>query len=85
MLPATGVVLTGKVAVVCPAATVTLAATVAAPLSLDNATTAPPAGAALPKVTVPVEALPPVTVDGLTETADRLGGLIVSVALCVPL
>ena len=43
-----------KFALVDPAATVTLAGTVAAEvLSLDSDTTAPPAGAALDNVTVP--------------------------------
>ena len=82
---ATGLVLTEKVAVVAPAATVTLAGVVAEGSLLDSVTTAPPAGAALPRVTVPVEELPPVTVEGLRDSEDSVGGLIVSVAVCVPL
>ena len=78
----TGVVVTGKSAVVAPAATVTLAATVAAALPLDSVTTAPPAGAALLRVTVPVEEFPPTTVAGLNDTAESTGGLMVRVADC---
>ena len=81
----TAMVLTGKLAVVAPAATVTLAGTVAAALLLDSATSAPPAGAALLSVTVPVEDSPPFTLAGLTETAESTGGLIVRVVFCVPL
>jgi hypothetical protein len=81
----TAVVLTEKVAVVAPAATVTLPATVAAALSLDSVTEAPPAGAGLLSVTVPVEEFPPKTVVGFNETDETAGGLIVRVAVCVPL
>ena len=80
----TAVVVTGKVVVVAPAATVTLAGTVAMVLSLDSVTTAPPAGAGLLKVTVPVEELPPVTLVGLKVRFESTGGLMVSVAVCVP-
>ena len=76
---------TGKVAVVAPSATVTLAGTVAASLSLDNVTTAPPIGAGLFRVTVPVEDSPPTTLAGFNDTAESAGGLIVSVAVCIPL
>ena len=56
-----------KLALVAPAATVTLAGTVATPvLLLDRLTTAPPLGAAALSVTVPVDELPPVTLDGLS-------------------
>jgi len=55
-------VVTVKVAVVAPAATVTLAGTVAAAvLLLDKPTDRPPVGAALPRVTVPVDEVPPIT------------------------
>ena len=67
----TGVV-TVNVPVVEPAATVTLAGTVA--LVLDRATTMPVDGAALVRVTVPVEELPPTTEVGLTLTAERAAG-----------
>ena len=75
-----------NVALVAPAATVTFAGTVAAAvLLLPSVTTAPPAGAALLNVTVPVEEAPPVTAAGLTDTEETVGAFTVSVALCVPL
>jgi hypothetical protein len=64
------IVVTVKVAVVLPAATVTLAGTVAAVLLLDRATEMPPLGAEPLKVTVPVAEVPPVTLVGLTETEE---------------
>ena len=80
----TGLVLTVKDAVVPSAGTVTLGGTVAAPvLLLDSETTAPPLGAAALSVTVPVEALPPVTVDGLRVSEESVGGVTVSAADCV--
>jgi hypothetical protein len=82
---ATPVVVIVKVAVVAPAVTVTLAGTVAAALLLDNATDAPPAGAALLRVTVPVEELPPTTLVGFTVRLEIVAGLIVSVAVLEPL
>lgn len=81
----TPLVVIEKVAVVAPAGTVTLGGTVAAALLLDSATVAPPAGAAPPKVTVPVEPLPPTSVAGLTVRLESTGGLMVSVAVRVPL
>jgi hypothetical protein len=72
---ATGFVLTVKLALVAPAATVTLDGTVATfVLLLDRLTTAPPLGAGPLNVTVPVEELPPVTLDGLNVSEAR-GGL----------
>jgi len=80
----TGLVLTVKVAVVPPPGTVTLAGTVAAPvLLLDSDTTAPPLGAELLSVTVPLDELPPVTLDGLTLSEESVGGVTVSEAVCV--
>ena len=79
-------VVTVNVALVVPAATVTLAGTVAAAvLLLASVTTAPPAGAALLNVTVPVAEAPPVTAVGLRDTELSAGGFTVSVAPCVPL
>ena len=78
---ATAVVVTVKVAVVAPAATVTLAGTVAAALLLDKPTDSPPVGAALPKVTVPVDEVPPVTAVGLNVTDETTGGFTVNDAV----
>lgn len=90
MVAVTEAVVTVNVAVVAPAATVTLAGTAAiAVLALLNVTTAPPLGAALLNVTVPCEELPPVTVVGFSVTEERLAGgggcVTVSVALLVTL
>ena len=72
----TEVVATVKVVLVAPAATVTLAGTLAAAvLLLVSVTTAPPAGAAALKVAVPVEKLPPTTLVGFTDTADKLAAV----------
>ena len=78
---ATGIVETVKVAEVAPAATVTVAGTVALALLLDNDTTSPPTGAALPMVTVPVELEPPTTEVGFTLTAVTRGAVTVSDAV----
>src|SRR5712671_495213 len=60
-------VVTVKLALVAPAATVTLDGTLAEPgRLLDRLTTVPPVGAALDSPTVPVEGLPPLTLAGLT-------------------
>ena len=82
----TGLVDTVNVAVVRPAATVTLAGTVAtAVLLLDNATTAPPAGAAEVSVTVACDGFPPTRLAGLRATDEiaAAGGFTVSKALPV--
>src|SRR5262245_28550826 len=68
----TATVVMVKFAVVEPAATVTLPGTVAVVELLLSVTTAPPAGAALVRVTVPCALLPPTTEVGFTLTADRL-------------
>jgi hypothetical protein len=81
----TATVPTANVIVVAPPGTVTLLGTVAAAWSLDRATTAPPAGAALLSVTVPVEGLPPTNVAGLSDTLLSVGALMVKVAVCGPL
>jgi hypothetical protein len=71
---ATDAVVTVNVALVAPAATVTLAGTVAAAvLLLVSVTTAPPAGAALVNVAVPVEPFPPTTLVGLTASEANVG------------
>jgi hypothetical protein len=86
---ATALVITENVAVVAPAATVTLAGTCAAVvLLLVNPTVAPPVGAAPLNVTVPVDDVPPVTLVGFRETEDNdtaAAGFTVSVAVLVPL
>ena len=72
---ATALVLTVNVALVAPAATVTLDGTVVAVmLLLETATVTPPAGAAPLSVTVPVEEFPPVTLVGFSESAERETG-----------
>ena len=77
-------VLTVKVALVALPGTVTLAGTLATPgLLLDRLTTAPPLGAGALSVTVPVEELPPVTLDGLRLSAESVGGVTVSEAVRV--
>ena len=58
---ATALVVTVKVALVPPAAMVTLAGTEAAALLSESWTTAPPAGAGPSIMTVPVTGVPPVT------------------------
>jgi hypothetical protein len=81
----TTLVVTVNVAVVAPAATVTLAGVVADALLSAKVTTTPPAGAGPVMVTVPVEELPPIRLAGFMETAESATGLIVSAAVCVPL
>ncbi len=80
-------VFTVKVTPVAPAGTVTLEGTLAAPLSLESATCAPPAGAGPLSVTVPVEdCRPPTTLVGLSvneETVGSGGGVTVRVIAVV--
>jgi hypothetical protein len=84
---ATALVLTVKVALVAPAGTITLEDTLAAPLSLERATCAPPAGAGPLSVTVPVEdCVPPMALVGFMareETVGRGGGITRSAAAWV--
>ena len=79
-------VVTWNAAVVEPAATVTLAGTVATEvLLLDKVTTVPPLGAGLLRVICPVEEFPPLTLVGLraSENVGGDGGVTVSEAFCV--
>ena len=69
----TALVFTENVALVAPAATVTLDETVADMLLLERLTMAPPLGAAPLRVTVPVEGDPPVTVLGLSVIEVSVG------------
>jgi hypothetical protein len=81
---ATGVVVIVKVALVAPAAIVTLAGTCAAAvLLLCRVTSAPPVGAAPFNVTVPVELFPPTTEVGFLVSELRVGAFTVSVAFLV--
>jgi len=82
----TVVVVTAKVTLVPPGATVTVDGTVADALSLDSETEMPPLGAALLKVTVPVEDVPPVTLVGLRDTDDSATeGVMVSAVVLLTL
>jgi hypothetical protein len=78
---ATLVVVMVKVVDMLPAGTVTLAGTVAAGSPLESVTTAPPEGAEVLSVTVPVELAPPVTLVGFRATEEKTadGGSTVSV------
>ena len=76
-LGAVGKVDTVNVAVCCPAGTVTLTGTEAfAGCELASFTTSPPLGAGADRLTVPVEALPRITLDGFrpSEAMVAAGG-----------
>ena len=81
---ATALVFTGNVALVAPAGTATLEGTLTAPLLLESASCAPPAGAGPLNVTAPVEdCAPPITLVGFSvseETVGSGGGVTVSEA-----
>ena len=79
----TAVVEMVNVADVAPAATDTVAGTVAFVELDESETTIPPEPAGPVKVTVPVEDTPPMTVLGATEMLAIVGGLMVSVAVLV--
>jgi hypothetical protein len=67
----TTLVLTVNVALVVPAATVTLAGVLAAAvLLLESVTWAPPVGAGPLNVTVPVDEFPPTTLVGFSVSAE---------------
>ena len=68
---ATALVLIVNVAPDAPAATVTLEGTLATDVSLLERITCAPAGATPLNVTVPAEEFPPVTLGGLSESAER--------------
>jgi hypothetical protein len=77
-------VVTVKVAVVAPAATVTRAGNVAtAVLLLDKVTTAPAAGACPVRVTVPVDDIAPITELGLRVTDDSVADVTVRLPVLV--
>ena len=74
-----------NVALVIPAATVTLVGMVATPASLlESVTIAPPGGAGVLKLTVPVDTAPPRTLGGARLNAESVGGVTVMTALVVP-
>jgi len=77
-------VVTVNVAVVAPARTVTEEGTVALLPVAESETTKPPAGAADPRVIVPVELAGPITVVGLSAIAIA-GTVTVKTALAPPL
>lgn len=75
-------VVTVKVALVAPAATVTFAGTVATEVRLlDKATTVPADGAGPDSVTVPVDGEGPLTVVGFRVTTLNVGAVTVNVAV----
>jgi hypothetical protein len=86
----TDVVAMVKLALVDPAATVTLAGTEVAVELSESETNAPPLGAAALSVTVPLDELPPTTLLGLTDTDESaaLGGgeapAVISSSACFP-
>jgi hypothetical protein len=80
----TAEVLTSKVALEAPAATLTLAGTETTDvLALLSVTTAPPLGAPPVNVIVPRDVVPPTTEVGLTLTADKLAVVVVDAAWAV--
>jgi hypothetical protein len=84
----TVVLLTVNVALVAPAGTVTLAGTVATPVSLlERDTVAPPLGAVALSITAPVADEPPVTVVGFSDKDLSFGpdaaGVTIREAVCV--
>ena len=75
VLAVTAEVVTAKLTLAAPAATVTLAGTAATDgFALVKLTRAPPLGAPPVNVTVPCAVLPPTIEVGLTLTAERLAG-----------
>jgi hypothetical protein len=73
-----------KVAVVAPAGMVTVAGTVPAAVALEESVIAkPPVGAGLETVTVPVDAVPPITEVGFIVRPLSTGALMVNAAVPV--
>src|SRR4030095_1546633 len=79
----TGVVLTVKLAELAPAATSTLAGTLAFVCASVNCTVTPPAGAAAVSVTLPVPVLQPHTVADVRVRVNRAGGVTLRTAVLV--
>lgn len=79
----TAVVVTAKVALVAPAGTLTEAGTVAQALLDDKVTLVPPGPAGPVRVTVPVDGLPPISVEGERVILVSPAGLIVRLAVNV--
>ena len=71
-----------NVAESCPAATVTVPGTDAEDALLVSDIDNPPVGALPVRLTVPVEAVPPVTVTGLILNRANDAGAMVSFAVC---
>ena len=82
---ATAVVPIVKVPVVAPAAIVAVAGMVTVAPDWPRVTVRPPVGAGLLMVTVPVALVPPRTGFGLAEIAVITGGVMVKVAVLLPL
>ena len=75
VVPALGNVVIVKFALIAPDGTVTLAGTLAAPgWLLPSVTTNPPDGAAAARRTVPIAALPPVTLEGTMNDDNVAAG-----------
>src|SRR5689334_15529722 len=74
-----------NVAVLEPAATVTVEGTVAALLLLERSMALPPLGAATLSVTVPVEETPPLTEAGATDSEANSGWIVRVAVLLAPL
>ncbi len=71
----TALVLTVKFALLAPAARVTVEGTLAAPLSLESCTCAPPVSAGPLSVTVPMDCVPPVTFVGFSVSEESVGAV----------
>ena len=82
-LATTGLVVMGKVALLAPAAMLTLAGTVAAAVLLLVSVMVVAAAARPVRVTVPVEEVPPVTLVGLSATEASTAGVTLSVVVRV--